>query len=79
MQIEEFYEPIAPQLDEAVQLWPRILEQSFIRPVSKSPIGAQLHDILQQEGVMPALREEKSPEDAMADATQSAQDAIDSQ
>jgi multiple sugar transport system substrate-binding protein len=78
MQIEEFYEPIAPQFDEAVRLWPQILEQSFIIPVSQTPVSSQLLDIMQQDGVMPALRGEKSPEQAMNDANQEAQEALES-
>ncbi|MEA2511902.1 MAG: multiple sugar transport system substrate-binding protein [Thermomicrobiales bacterium] len=78
MQIDEFYESIAPQLDEAVNLWPQILEQSFIRPAAKSPAGNEISDILSQDGVLPALRGEKSAEDALKDADSNAQDAIDS-
>lgn len=77
MQIEEFYEPIAPQFDDAVRLWPEILAQSFVLPVSSSPVGSQLLDIMQQDGVMPALRGELSPEEALAEANEAAQDAID--
>jgi multiple sugar transport system substrate-binding protein len=76
MQIEEFYEPIAPQFDEAVSLWPQILEQSFIVPVSKTPVSSQLLDIMQQEGVMPALRGELSAEEALTNANESAQEAL---
>src|SRR5215211_5470337 len=78
MQIDEFYEPIAPNLDEAVNLWPQILQQSSIRPIAKSPASQQLDDVMRQDGVMPALRKEKSPEDALKTADQNAQDAIDS-
>jgi multiple sugar transport system substrate-binding protein len=78
MQIDEFYTSLGGQFDAAVNLWPQILEQSFIRPVSKSPAGAQLDDIIQQNGVMPALRGESSPEDAMKDADEEAQSALES-
>jgi multiple sugar transport system substrate-binding protein len=77
MQIDEFYQPLGGALDAAVQLFPQILEQSFIRPVSKSPAGKQLQDILKQDGIMPALRGERSPEDALKNADEEAQSAID--
>jgi multiple sugar transport system substrate-binding protein len=76
MQIDEFYESIAPNLDEAIHLWPQILEQSSIRPIAKSPASQQLSDIMQQDGVMPALRGEKSAEDALKTADANAEDAI---
>jgi multiple sugar transport system substrate-binding protein len=78
MQIDEFYEPIAPPFDEAVKFWPQILQQSKIRPIAKSPASQQLDDIMRQDGVMPALRKEKSSENALKTANQNAQDAIDS-
>lgn len=78
MQIDEMYEPLGDQFDAAVQLWPQILEQSFVRPISKSPAGNQLNDILLQDGVLPALRGERSPEDALNRADEEAQAAIDS-
>lgn len=76
MQIAEFYESIAPNLDEAVNLWPQILEQSSIRPIAKSPASQQLNDIMLQDGVLPALRGEKSAEDALGTADANAEDAI---
>ena len=78
MQIDEFYESLSPNLDEAVKLWPQILQQSSIRPIAKSPASQQLDDVMRQDGVMPTLRKEKSPEDALKTADQNAQDAIDS-
>jgi multiple sugar transport system substrate-binding protein len=78
MQINEVYEPLGGPFDAAVQLWPTILEQSFIRPVSKSPAGNQLNDVMLQDGVLPALRGEKSAEDALKTADEEAQAAIDS-
>jgi multiple sugar transport system substrate-binding protein len=77
MQIDEFYEPIAGPFDEAVALWPDILKQSFVIPVSKSPVSSQLLDIMQQDGINPALQGDQSPEDSLKDANQAAQDAID--
>lgn len=76
MQIDEFYESIAPNLDEAVNLWPQILQQSSIRPIAKSPASQQLNDIMTQDGVLPALRGEKSAEDALKTADANAEDAI---
>jgi len=78
MQIDEFYESISPNVDEAVNLWPTILQSSSIRPIAKSPASQQLDDIMRQDGVMPALRKDSSPEDALKTADQNAQDAIDS-
>lgn len=77
MQIDEYYEPIAGPFDEAVSLWPEILKQSFPIPVSKTSVSAQLQDIMQQDGVNPALQGDESPADALADANQAAQEAID--
>jgi ABC-type glycerol-3-phosphate transport system substrate-binding protein len=76
MQIDEFYESISPNLDEAVNLWPQILQQSSIRPIAKSPASQQLNDIMTQDGVLPALRGEKSAEDALKTADANAEDAI---
>lgn len=78
MQIDEFYTAIAPQFDEAVKLWPQILDQSFIRAAAKSPAGNEISDILSQDGVLPALRGEKSPEESLKTADANAQDAVDS-
>lgn len=76
MQITEFYESIAPQFDAAVKLWPQILDQSQIRPISKSPASAQIDDLLQNDGVKPALSKAKSAKDALDTANSEAQDAI---
>jgi len=78
MQIDEFYESIAPQFDAAVKLWPQILEQSQNRPISKSPAAAQLDDLLLNDGIKPALSKSKSAKDALDSANSEAQDAIDS-
>ncbi len=77
MQIDEYYEPIAEQFDAAVKLWPEILQDSFPIPVSKTPVSSQLIDIMQQEGVLPALSGDKSPQDALSAANKDAQDALD--
>jgi multiple sugar transport system substrate-binding protein len=76
MQIDEVYEPIDPKFDDAVRLFPQILETSQNRPISASPVGQELDDILDTE-VKAALRGEKSAQDAMDEATQKGQEAID--
>jgi multiple sugar transport system substrate-binding protein len=76
--IDEVYEPLDPKFDDAVRLFPELLAQSSNRPVSKSPVGGQLQDILTQEGVLPALRGELDAQQALTQADASAQDAIDS-
>ncbi|MDQ3466791.1 MAG: extracellular solute-binding protein, partial [Chloroflexota bacterium] len=78
LQIDQVYEPISPQFDAAVNLFPQLIEASPNRPVSKSPVGGQLQDVLTQDGVLPALRGELSAEDALNQANDAAQDAIDS-
>jgi ABC-type glycerol-3-phosphate transport system substrate-binding protein len=77
MQIEQVYVPIAPQFDAAVKLFPQILEKSETRQISNSPVSNQLNDIMDQTGVDPALRKEKSPQDALDEATTKAQEAVD--
>ena len=78
MQIDELYESIGANFDEAVKLWPQILDQSKSRAITKSPAAAQLDDILTNDGVKPALSKAKSPQDALDAANANAQDAIDS-
>ncbi len=72
------YEPVAKAFDDAVALFPQILEQSINRDIGRSPVAGQLEDIMADEGVEPALRGEMSAQDALDQANQSAQDAIDS-
>lgn len=76
--IDEVYEPISEGFDNAVQLFPELLAQSSNRPVSTSPVGGQLQDILVQEGVLPALRGELDAQQALTQADGSAQTAVDS-
>ncbi len=78
LQIEQVYTPIAPQFDAAVKLWPELLAKSPTREFARSPVGDQLNDMLDQEGIKPALHKEKGPEDALKAADAAAQDAIDS-
>ena len=61
MQIDEIYEPVAGPFDDAVQLFPQILEQSFNREIGKSPVAGQLSDVMQDEGVEPAFNGDISP------------------
>ena len=78
MQLDEIYEPVAGPFDDAVQLFLEILDQSQNREISKSPVAGQLEDIMADEGMAPALSGDMSAQDALDQANQSAQDAIDS-
>ncbi len=78
LQIEQLYEPVASPFDDAVNLFPQILEQSQNREIGKSPVAGQLDDIMASEGVEPALRGQMSAQESLDQANQSAQDAIDS-
>jgi multiple sugar transport system substrate-binding protein len=75
-QIDELYVPIAPQWDEAVQLFPQILAASSKRPLSPSPYAQQLDQILIQTGVLPALRGERPVQEAMDAAQAEAESAV---
>ena len=77
LQIEKVYEPIAPQFDAAVKLWPQLMEQSRGRPIALSPVGKQLSDIL-DENAKAALRGEQPARAALDRANERAQQAIDS-
>lgn len=77
-QIDDLYTSLGGPFDEAVQLFPQLLQQSFSLPVAKSPAGAQINDVLDTDGVKPALRGEQSAADALEAAQQGAEDAIDS-
>ncbi|HEV2066513.1 MAG TPA: ABC transporter substrate-binding protein [Thermomicrobiales bacterium] len=78
LQIEEIYEPLGETYDAAVALLPELLEVSENREIAKSPVAGQLDDIMQNEGVEPALRGQSSAEEALTTADESAQNAIDS-
>lgn len=78
LQIDEIYEPIGETFDKTVALLPELLAVSENREIAKSPVAGQLDDIMQNEGVEPALRGEVTVKEALDDANQSAQDAIDS-
>ena len=78
-QIDELYESLGGPFDEAVQLWPQLLQEASSLPVVKSPVGVQIADALQNDGVLPALRGEISAEEALQQADQTAEDAVASQ
>ncbi len=78
-QIDELYEPINDNFDNAVELFPKLVAESHYRQIAVSPVGGQLDQIMQDEGVVPALAGEQSAEDALNEANTSAQDAIDFQ
>ena len=72
---EQVYSPINDAIDSAVALFPRLLNNSQAPP--PSPVNAEINDILNNDAVLPALRGEKSPEDALKAAQEKAQAAID--
>ena len=72
---EEVYTSTTPAIDEAVDLFPQLLEQS--KQVVASPVLKEITDILQSEAVDPALQGSKQPDAAMKDAQQKAQRALD--
>ncbi|HWV22627.1 MAG TPA: ABC transporter substrate-binding protein [Thermomicrobiales bacterium] len=76
-QIDNLYESVGPAFDDAVKLLPELLEASHAREIGKSPVAGQLDDIMLANGVKPALAGSSSPQDALDDANQQAQDAID--
>jgi len=75
-QIDELYDPISENVDAAVRLFPELLAASFNRPVSVSPASAQLEDLMTEVAILPALRGETTPEDALTQANDEAQDAV---
>lgn len=78
LQIDRFYTSIAAKFDDAVKLWPKILEQSVEVPVSGSPASKQLTDDLNNLGVKPAFEGGQNPKAALDQANQKAQADIDS-
>jgi ABC-type glycerol-3-phosphate transport system substrate-binding protein len=77
-QFNELYESVGPAFDEAVALFSEIAGVSEGREISKSPVAGQLQDILRQDGVEPALSGSMPAQDALDQANEAAQDAIDS-
>jgi multiple sugar transport system substrate-binding protein len=77
MQIDELYEPVGEAFDQAVDLLPQLLEGSTQRELYRSPVGGQIESIILQDGLQPALRGNVSAQEALDDANNQAQDAID--
>lgn len=77
MQIDELYEPVGEAFDQAVDLLPQLLEESTQRELYRSPVGGQIESIILQDGLQPALRGNVSAQEALDDANEQAQDAID--
>ena len=75
-QIDELYQSLGGPFDEAVQMFPSLLQSSVSLPLGKSKAGAQIADALKNDGVLPALRGELSAEDALKEADQAAEDAV---
>lgn len=76
-QIEELYEPINEAFDAAVELFPQLVEISNYRQIANSVVGGQLDQIMMNEGVVPALEGNLSPEEALEQADAIAQEEID--
>jgi multiple sugar transport system substrate-binding protein len=76
-QIEELYEPINEAFDAAVELFPALVEVSNYRQIARSVVGGQLDQIMQTEGVTPALAGDLSPQEALEQADTIAQEEID--
>lgn len=76
-QFNELYESVGPAFDEAVDVFSQIADVSRNREIAKSPVAGQLVDILRQDGVEPALAGNEPAEDAVDNANDAAQDAID--
>ncbi|MDP9365854.1 MAG: ABC transporter substrate-binding protein, partial [Chloroflexota bacterium] len=78
VQLDQVYEPFSPGFDEAIRLFPEVLAASPNREIALSPAASLLNDVLESEGVLPALRKEKEPQQALEDADLAGQDEIDS-
>lgn len=76
-QIDKVYEPIQPKFDDAVKLFPKLLDQSNKIPTSISPVSKQINDTLKNEGAKPVLSGERSAKAGLDTATQKAQSEID--
>jgi multiple sugar transport system substrate-binding protein len=74
--IEQVYEPIRPAFDNAVRLFPQLLDKSVKLPVATSPVSKQLTDTLRDQGAKPALNGDKAAKAALDDANRAAQNAI---
>jgi multiple sugar transport system substrate-binding protein len=74
-QLDQLYEPISQPFDDAVKLFPQIMTTSLNTPVSSSPVGKQINDLMQSAS-QSALRKEKSAQDALDDANDDAKQAL---
>lgn len=77
LQIEELYEPINEAFDNAVEVFPALLEESHYRAIARSPAATQLDQIMTNEGVSPALNGEMSAQESLDAADEAAQAEID--
>lgn len=75
--LAQVYQPVNPRFDAAVRLFPPILTQAPNRELANSPVSTEIDGILQDVGVLPALRGEQPPQEALDAADASAQGAID--
>jgi multiple sugar transport system substrate-binding protein len=76
-QISKVYEPIQPKFDDAVKLFPKVLETARKIPTSISPVSKQINDLLKNEAIKPALSGERPAKDGLDRANQKAQQEID--
>lgn len=76
-QIDELYESVGEAFDDAVTLLPQLVDASQPIQIGRSPVAGQLSDIMLASGIKPAMSRSMSPQDALDDANQQAQDAID--
>ena len=77
-QITKLYESIQPKFDDAVKLFPQVLASSQRIPTGSSPVSKQINDLLNTEGVTPAISGARPAKEALDQANQKAQTAIDS-
>lgn len=77
MQIDELYEPVGEAFDQAVELLPQLLEGSTQRELYRSPVGGQIEDIILEDGIRPALSGSATAQEALDNANDLAQEAID--
>jgi multiple sugar transport system substrate-binding protein len=75
-QIDQLYETISQPFDDAVKLFPQIMTTSLITPVSSSPVGKQIDDLM-KTACQSALRKETSAQDALDKANDDAKQALD--
>lgn len=76
-QITTLYESIQPKFDDAVKLFPKVLESSQRIPTGSSPVSKQINDILNNEGIKPVISGARPAKDGLDQANQKAQTEID--